>query len=174
MVEVPANRLLDAFLEACLRIPADLSLDLVRGDRVSAVMALTVCDILDKVFGYVLFSRIVICKLFAKCADDRLNDLDILSLVVAADIICLKESALLLDHIDALAVIFNIEPVTYILAVAVNRQGFSVKSVIDHERDQLLRELIRTVVVAAVRNVGRELIRVHKCLDHKVRGRLAR
>ena len=49
MLEIPFDCLLDAFCEAGLGIPAHLSLDLVRCDSVTAVMALTVLHILAPV-----------------------------------------------------------------------------------------------------------------------------
>ena len=48
------------------------------------------------------------------------------------------------------AVVFNIQPVTDILAVAVYGKLFTCKGIVDDQGDKLLRELPRTVVVGAV------------------------
>ena len=136
-------------------------------------MALAVCDILDEVLRHMLLSRIVVGEFFTEGRDDRLYDLDILALVVSADIIGLEELSLLLDHVDALAVILYVEPVTDVLAIAVDRKILAVQRIVDHQRDELLRELIRAVVIAAVRDIGRELIGVHEGLDHKIGRSLA-
>ena len=92
---------------------------------------------------------------------------------MSSDIIGLEELSLLLDHVDALAVILDIKPVTDVLAIAVDRKILAMQCNVDHQRDELLRELIRAVVIAAVRDIGRELIGVHESLDHKVRRSLA-
>ena len=136
-------------------------------------MALAVCDILDEVLRHMLLSRIIVGEFFTEGRDDRLYDLDILALVVSSDIIGLEELSLLLDHVDALAVILDIKPVTDVLAVAVDRKILAMQCIVDHQRDELLRELIRAVVIAAVRDIGRELIGVHEGLDHKIRRSLA-
>ena len=44
-----------------------------------------------------------------------------------------------------------------------------MQCIVDDQRDQLLRELVRSVVVGAVGNVGREMIGIHICLYQHVR-----
>jgi hypothetical protein len=46
--------------------------------------------------------------------------------------------------------IFHIEPVAHILSLAIDRQGFVVADIVDKQGDQLLGELIGSVVVGAV------------------------
>ena len=53
---------------------------------------------------------------------------------------------------DAGAVVLDVEPVAHVAAVAVDRQRLALERVQDHERDQLLGELVRAVVVRAVRD----------------------
>ena len=53
------------------------------------------------------------------------------------------------DQVDGLAVILHIQPVPHVLSLAVHRQGLVVQGVGDHQGDQLLREVVGTVVVAA-------------------------
>ena len=60
--------------------------------------------------------------------------------------------------------IFYIEPVADVLTVAVYRQFFAMKGIVDDERNQLLRKLVGAVVVAAVGDIGREMIGIHVCL----------
>ena len=88
-----------------------------------------------------------------------MDDLDILFLIVSADVVSLDQTTLLLYHINALGMIFHIQPVTDILAVAVYRKLLALQRIVDDQRDQLLRELIRSVVVAAVCDIGREIDR---------------
>ena len=172
MLKIPGHGLPDAVLEICLGVPAHLRPDLVRRDGVAAVMTLPVGHICDQVVGDKGFSRIAVRQQLLQRIQHGMYDLNVLPLVMAADVVGLEEPALLLHHVDSLAVILHIQPVADILSVAVHRQRAPVKRVVDEKRDQLFRELIRSVVVAAVGDVRREMIGVHKRLDHKVRGRL--
>src|SRR5699024_1974642 len=81
--------------------------------------------------------------------------------IMAADIIGFKETSLFLNHIDPLGMIFHVQPVADIFAIAVYRKVLSVKGVVDNQRNQLFRELIGPVIIAAVGDVGRETIGVH-------------
>ena len=51
-----------------------------------------------------------------------MDDLDVLFLIVSADVVGLEQTALFLYHINALGMVFHIQPVTDILAVAVYRK----------------------------------------------------
>ena len=46
--------------------------------------------------------------------------------------------------------VLDVQPIPYLVAVAVDRQRISPKSARDHRGDQLLRELVGAVVVGAV------------------------
>ncbi len=48
--------------------------------------------------------------------------------------------------------VLDIEPVARVLAVAVDRQRLALNDVVNHERNQLLGEVVRSVVVGAVRD----------------------
>ena len=81
-----------------------------------------------------------------------------------AYIVGLEESSLLLYHINSLGMIFHIEPVTDILAIPVYRKILAMKCVVNNQWNQLLRELIRAVVIGTVRNVRRKFVGIHVCL----------
>ena len=146
MLEVPLDRLLDAVLELRLRLPAELRMDLRRVNGVAAVVALAVSDVLDEVFG------------LAELLEDGLDDVDVGTLIVAADVVDLADAALLQDQVDGMAVVLDEEPVADVLAVAVDRQLLVGQRVDDHQRDELLREVVRAVVVRAARDRRRDLV----------------
>ena len=146
VLEVPLDRLLDAVLEFRLRLPAELRVDFRRVDGVAAVVALAVGDVLDEVFG------------LAELLEDGLDDVDVGALIVAADVVDLADAALLQDQVDGMAVILDVEPVADVLAVAVDRQLLVGQRVDDHQRDELLREVVRAVVVRAARDRRRDLV----------------
>ena len=68
--------------------------------------------------------------------------------------------------------IFYEEPVAHVLALAVNRQRLLVADVIDEERNQLFGELVRTVVVGAVRDNRRHAVGVVEGTNEVVGPRL--
>ena len=98
-----------------------------------------------------------------------MDDLNVLLLVVSADIVSLEQSSLFLYHVDGLRMILYIQPVADIFAVSVYRKLLAVKGIVDDQRDQLLGELVRTVIVGAVGDIGREMIGIHVCLHQHVR-----
>ncbi len=157
VLEVPLDGLLDAVLELRLRLPAELCVDLRRVDGVAAVVALAVSDMLDEVFG------------LAELLEDGLDDVDVGALIVAADVVNLADAALLQDEVDGAAVILDIEPVADVLAVAVDWQLLVGQRVDDHQRDELLREVIRAVVVRAARDRRRDLVGAVIRHDQEVR-----
>ena len=53
--------------------------------------------------------------------------------------------------------IFNVQPVTNVFSVTVNRQLLPLHCVKDHEWNQFLRKLVRTIVVGTVGNQGGQL-----------------
>ena len=120
----------------CASQPSSLA-QLVGGERVAAVVAGAVGDVLDQ--------RLV----GAGQLDHPLDHLDVLALVGAADVVGLAGPALHQHRVDAAAEVLDVEPVADLLAVAVDRQRVAVERVQDHQRDQLLRVLARAVVVGA-------------------------
>jgi hypothetical protein len=102
-----------------------------------------------------------------------MDDLNILLFIVSADIVSFKQPSLLLYHIDRLRMIFHIQPVPDILSIAIHRQLLSLQCIVDDQRNQFFRELIGTIIVGTVCDVGREFIGVHISLHKHVRTGLA-
>ena len=69
--------------------------------------------------------------------------------------------------------IFYIQPVTDLLAIAIDRQWFASKRIDDHQRDELFGKLIRTVVVGAVGGEYRQAIGMVICAHQMVARGLA-
>ena len=66
---------------------------------------------------------------------DRLDDEEIGALVAAADVIGFANPAALNHVRERLCVILNVEPIAYVLTVAINRQRFVGEAPDDHVRD---------------------------------------
>ena len=78
---------------------------------------------------------------------DLVQDLEIVALVMAADVICLAGAAGVEHEVDGLAVVENIEPVADIRTVAVHRNILFFQALGDDDRDELLEMLFGAVVV---------------------------
>ena len=87
---------------------------------------------------------------------------------MAAHVVHLADLAAVGHHVDGLAVILHIQPVADLHTVAVDGQLLVVLDVVDHQGDQLLRELIGAVVVGAAGNVHRHAVGVMECHDEHI------
>ena len=128
MVEVPADGLLDALGEGGLGVPAQLACNLGGVDGIAHIVAGTVGDKLDESVVDVLYlalEQLLIFGLLMHDAgddgDDLLDDVDVALLVKAADVICLGYRSLMENEVDCSRVVFNIQPVAHVLALAINR-----------------------------------------------------
>ena len=64
------------------------------------------------------------------------------------------------NHVDGAGMVFHEEPVAHVLALAIDRQRLLVADVVDEERNQLFGELVRAVVIGAVRDNRRHAVGV--------------
>src|SRR5579863_7831482 len=98
--------------------------------------------------------------------------------MAAADVVDLSGYAATEYQLDAAAVILDVQPVTHVPTITVDRQGPSLENVDDHERDELLGKLIGTVVVRAIADgrlqaVG-SMIGAHEMIGGRLGGRIRR
>ena len=74
--------------------------------------------------------------------------------------------------------ILYVEPIAHVLALAIHRQRTAMAYVVDKQRNQLLRELIRTIIVAAISYDGRQAVSVverpHKMVARRLGSRIWR
>lgn len=86
---------------------------------------------------------------------NRLDYVQILTLVVPADVICFTHGPGGRYAIQRAGMILHVQPVADLLPVAVYRQRFARQRVKNRQWDQLFREVVRAVVVGAVGNQRR-------------------
>ena len=89
-----------------------------------------------------------------------LDDVDVLPFVEAADVIGFGNLPVMENHVDGAGMVFHKKPVAHVLALAVNRKRLFVADVVDEQRNQFFGELVRPVVVTAVRHDGRHAVGV--------------
>ena len=78
------------------------------------------------------------------------------------------------DQVDSTCVVDDIEPVTHILALSIDGQRLTMTDIVDEEGDQLLWELIGTIVIRAVGHQCRHPIGIVVRTDKVVAGSLTR
>ena len=88
---------------------------------------------------------------------------------MAADVVHFANYAMVDNHVDSFAVILNIEPVTDIKSLTVDRQRLLCQRIGNHERYQLFRELIRSVVVGTPGNCNRQAVGSVISLNQQIR-----
>ena len=174
VVEVPAHSLLDAFLELQRRLPAQFLLELGGVDGVAGVVTQAVRHVGDEV--HVLAFRTA--QELIDSLDDDLDDVDVLPFVEPADVVCLGNLPVMENHVDSAGMVFHEEPVANIFTFAVDRQRLLVANIVDEKRNKFFWELVRTVVVGAVRHDGRHAVgvveRAHKVVGASLGGGIRR
>ena len=91
---------------------------------------------------------------------------------MAADVVRLAGNTLLVHEHESASVIVDIKPVADVRAGAVYRERLLPETIQNRERDKLLREMIRPVIVRAVRNQNRQSVRIAPGADEMIGRRL--
>ncbi len=90
-------------------------------------MAGTVGDVGDEVLIFALLTA----EQTVDGLDDDMNDVDILPLVEAADVIGVGNLTLMEDEVNGAGVVFNIKPVAYILTLSIDGERLAVADIVD-------------------------------------------
>ena len=170
IVEVPAHGLANAAFERLSRRPPQLACRLACIDGVAAIVS---GPVLDELYLLGIGATISARPVLVQDATDRMHDLDIPFFAVAAQIVGLAYPSASQNAMNGAAVILDEEPVANLVAVAVDRQGFALQRVVDDQRDQLFRKLIRAIVVGAIGGYYRQPIGFAIRADKMVGGSLA-
>ncbi len=91
---------------------------------------------------------------------EQLNQINVFPFVKAANVVRFAESSVMENRVDGAGMIDHKQPVANVFALAVHGQGFVLLNVMNHQRNQLFGEMIRAVVVRAVRQHNRQFIGV--------------
>lgn len=163
VLDVPVDGGLEAFGEVGVRRPpAQLALELGRVDGVAAVVAGAVGDPVE------------VLGVAAHGLEDHAQDRDVVPLAVGADEVGLPRAALGEDVPDGRGVVLGVDPVSDVLAAAVELGAHAVDDVGDLPGDELLHVLVGAVVVGAVGDRGAQAVGAGPGADQHVGGRLGR
>ena len=150
IIKIPTYSLFNTFLKLEARLPTKFCLKFTRVDGVTGIMAEAVGNVGDEVEVFAFFAT----KESVNGIDDDLDDVDVLPFVEAANVVGFGYLAIVEDEVDGTGMVFYKEPVAHVFALAIDWQWLAMADVVDEEWDQLLRELVRTVVVRAVGHDG--------------------
>ena len=120
------------------RLPAKLTAELGRVNRVAAVVAGAVAHPVEVVL------------VAAERLENLTKDGDVVLLAIGTDQVGLADATTGQDGPDSRAVVLGVDPVTDVQAVAVELRAHPVDQIRDLARNELLHMLIRAVVVRAV------------------------
>ena len=82
-----------------------------------------------------------------KCLQNGLYHFQVGALIMPADVIDFPLASLVDNKVNGLAVIRHMEPVAHVLPCAVYRKLLICQGAADNKGNQLLREMIRAIVV---------------------------
>ena len=143
------------------RLPTELRAQLGGVDRIAAVMARAVLDPIERVFG------------LAHHPQDVFQYGQIVAFAVRADQIGLPQAALRQDRPHRARMVFGVDPVAHIEAIAIELGADALDNVRDLARNELLHMLVRPVVVRAVRDRHAQAIRAEPGAHEQVGARLS-
>ena len=114
IVEIPANGLLDTFLELEAGLPTQLTLQLGAVNSISQIMTGTVGDVGNQIhIGTLGTTQQTVYRL-----NDDLDDVNVLPFIETADIVGLGHLALMENEVNGTGVILDKQPVAHVLLLA--------------------------------------------------------
>ena len=107
-------------------------------------------------------------------AANQPDNIDVGPLVPPTDVISFADAAIMEHPVDAIGMIFDIQPVPDMRPITVYWQLFTVQHIDDDQRNQLFGKMIGPVVVRAITRRYIQSIGVMLGSDEKIRGCFAR
>ena len=145
MIEVPLHGFAHAGLERFCRSPAEFAFCLAGIDRIATIMTGAVGDKRNE-----LAVRTFPRREFIQQSAQRVNHIDVGFFIPATDVVGLAGTTGFEHTPQGAAMIANVQPVTNLTAIAINRQRFACERIGNDQRDELLGELQRSVIIRAI------------------------
>src|SRR5215831_19589268 len=84
---------------------------------------------------------------FPELVQNRFGDVEVTAFISCSNVVNTTGSALIHDSQNRSTVIININPITNVLSVTINRNGLVVQGVAKHQRKKFFRELPWPIIV---------------------------
>ena len=174
VVKIPLHGFLNTLLKLQTWLPTKFSLKLSRVDGITHIVPLSIGNVSYQIHIRTLrATEQSIYRLY-----HHLDDVDVLPLVEATDVVSLGYLSLMENQVDGSRMVLHIQPVSHVLTLTIYWQWLAMADVIDEQWNQLLRELIRTIVVGAVGHDGRHTVSIvestHEMVGASLRCRVRR
>jgi hypothetical protein len=135
-------------------MPVKLSLYLGRVNGITPIMPRAVLDKMHKstelLFGF--------SGQFGQYPANHIDQVQVLTAMPTANIIHFTHPAATEYSVEGYTVIFNIQPVTHIRAIAIDWNGLFPQTGLDNSRNKLLIVLVGTIIIRTVRRDSWESI----------------
>src|SRR5690348_16020625 len=105
-------------------------------------------------------------------AEQRAHDLQVRGRLPKSDVVDFAGPPRFEYSVQRPAVVFDEYPIAFVEAVSVDRKLLAFERISDHEREELLRKLVRPVIVRAASDDGGKAIGPAKTPHEQVRRRL--
>lgn len=153
VIQIPLHGFADPGFKGLLRLPGQLGAHLAGINGITPIVTRAIRHIADLLaIGADLRHHLI------EQIADGVHDLQILFFVMTTDVVGLTDSASGDHGVERTGVIFHIEPIADLVTLAIDRQRLAFQGIEDHQRDQLLGEVIRAIVVGAIGHHGRQAI----------------
>src|SRR6266851_353526 len=111
---------------------------------------------------------------FARQTKQALRHREIFFHVRSPDVVDLADSSAFENCENSTTIIFNVQPVALLFAVAIDWKRSVVERIRDHQRQEFFGELVGTVVVRGPSDQSGKLVGANVGANQKIRGRLGR
>ncbi len=118
---------------------------LCRVDSIAYIMTFAITHISNQTFG------------LTKMIANKLNNINISHLIMSADIINLACSVLMNNEVNGLAVISNIQPISYIKSLSIYRKRLIIRRICNHQRNHFFGKVVWSVVVGTTADSHRQI-----------------
>ncbi len=143
IVQIPVNCFLQSLIKGDGWRPSQLAINLGSIDGISSVMPRSVFDVSNQ-FGTFTGSP---SKFLVHLSTQKPDKVYIFPFVEATNIIGLPDPAAVKDPVDGYGMINDIQLVARIKTITINRKWLAMDDVIDKQRYQFFRKLIRSVII---------------------------
>ena len=158
VIEIPTNGEGDAFFELEGGLPTEFAVELGGVDGIAQVVSLTVGNEGDEA------TRCAgrIAEQAIDGIDDDMYKVDVAPLVESAYIVGVGNCSTVENKVDGASMVLDVKPVAHIVTRAVNGKWATVTDIVDEQRDEFLRELVRSVIVGTVGDNGGHTVGIVK------------
>ena len=122
---------------------------------------------------FLLFQYLTIFRMLSHqtmySSNGQFNNFKIGLFVMSTHIVYFAFYSLTHYQINSFTMVFYVQPIAYITTVTIYRKFLSFKNILDNQRNQFFREMIRTIVIRTTSDSNRHFIRIMVSHYHHIR-----